>query len=818
MEKPLHYGSKIKYLTVLLLAGTVMNIVALFFYPEEGSNVLISNILFIVLNLISVICLWYASVSSRERSKRLSNAWLLIALSQLAFMLGDVLWFVYESVLFIEPFPSFADVFYLLCYPLLLLGIFLIPTDKTSKMDGAKKWLDAVIVFLAAAMVFWITTIIPLTVDLQENTFVIQFLTLAYPAGDIMLFAALLIILYKNPGGRLQNAYLFLSLSLLIQIITDIVFSFQSLTGSYISGGWVDIGWVLGYLLMGIAGLVHAKTHDMQEQKPKKMVDRFPAAYDIEGIRDRLPYIFILFCYTFLFFTIEDHNIVNYQFLIFLIGVITAAVLLRQYLVITENKKLNVELKQAIDQIRQKSLNLQTMNNDLRHEIMERKRIEDQLAFDALHDPLTKLPNRTLLLDRLNHAIELSKRSSLYSFAVLFIDLDQFKSINDCMGHSAGDCLLIDFVERIQHCIRKSDTFARLGGDEFTILLEDQEKADNAEEVADRIQEALTAPYTINEQNFFITASIGIVKDADQSYNNAETVLQDADIAMYHAKECGKAQYKIFTTPLRTEMLSRIKLESEMRLAVGKDFILHYQPIFTLKEKKLTGFEALLRWKHPRLGLLYPADFLAVAESTGLIVEIGEWVLRESCSHLKSWMDQYPQFADICINVNLSGKQFMQPNFLALLKSILQETKLPHRALHLEITETVLLDNQQVVNDLFNEIHNMGVLLEIDDFGSGYSSIGYLQRFPVDTIKIDRLFIQELEKSTKGSRLVQSMVKMAEDLDMKIIAEGIETNTQLGTLQKMECQYGQGYFFCHPLPETEVLKVFQEQERLINCE
>ncbi len=818
MEKPLHYGSKIKYLTAFLLAGTVVNIVALFFYPEEGSNVLISNILFIVLNLISVICLWYASISSREQSKRLSHAWLLIALSQLAFMLGDVLWFVYESVLFIEPFPSLADVFYLLCYPLLLFGMFYIPTDKTSKLDGAKKWLDALIIFLSAALVFWITLIAPLTANLHENTFLIQFLTLAYPAGDIMLFAALLILLYKNHKGKLQNAYLFLALSILFQIVTDILFSVQSLTDSYVSGGWVDIGWVFGYLLMGIAGLVHAKTQDIQEVEREKPAVRLSDTYDIEEIRDRLPYIFIFFCYTFLFFTIEDQNIVSYQFLILMIGVITAAVLLRQYLVITENKKLNVELKQAITVIRQKSLSLQTMNNDLRHEIKERKRIEEQLAFDALHDPLTKLPNRTLLLDRLDHAIELSKRDSHYSYAVLFIDLDQFKSVNDCLGHSAGDCLLIDFVARIQQCIRKSDTFARLGGDEFTILLEDQTEVDNAIEVADRIQEALFAPHTIDGQKFFITASIGIVKDIDQSYNNAETVLQDADIAMYHAKECGKAQYKIFNAPLRTEMLSRIKLESEMHSAVGKDFIVHYQPIFTLKEKKLTGFEALLRWDHPRLGLLHPIDFLAVAESTGLIVEIGEWVLRESCAHLKSWMEQYPQFNDICINVNLSGKQFMQPNFLALLKSILQETKLPPPALHLEITETVLLDNQQIVTDLFDEIHNLGVQLEIDDFGSGYSSIGYLQRFPVDTIKIDRLFIQELEKSAKGSRLVQSMVKMAEDLDMKIIAEGIETNSQLNALEKMACQYGQGYYFYHPLPEEEIHKVFEEQERLTNCE
>jgi len=818
MEKTSDFGSRIKYLTVFLLVGTVANIVILFFYPKEGSNVLISNILFIVLNLISVICLWYASFSSRERSKRLSHAWLLIMLSQLAFMLGDVLWFVYESVLFIEPFPSLADVFYLLCYPLLLLGMFYIPTDKTSMLDGAKKWLDALIIFLSAALVFWVTLIAPLTVDLHENTFLVQFLTLAYPAGDIMLFATLLIMLYKYPRGRLQNAYTFLIFSILIQIITDIVFSFQSLTESYVSGGWIDTGWVLGYLLMGIAGLVHAKAQDVQERKTARLVNRLSAVCDIDEIRDRLPYIFIVFCYTFLFFTIKDQNVVNYQFLILMIGVITAAVLLRQYLVITENKKLNVELKQAITVIRQKSLSLQTMNNDLRHEIKERKRIEEQLAFDALHDPLTKLPNRTLLLDRLDHAIELSKRDSHYSYAVLFIDLDQFKSVNDCLGHSAGDCLLIDFVARIQQCIRKSDTFARLGGDEFTILLEDQTEADNAIEVADRIQEALFAPHTIDGQKFFITASIGIVKDIDQSYNNAETVLQDADIAMYHAKECGKAQYKIFNAPLRTEMLSRIKLESEMHSAVGKDFIVHYQPIFTLKEKKLTGFEALLRWDHPRLGLLHPIDFLAVAESTGLIVEIGEWVLRESCAHLKSWMEQYPQFNDICINVNLSGKQFMQPNFLALLKSILQETKLPPPALHLEITETVLLDNQQIVTDLFDEIHNLGVQLEIDDFGSGYSSIGYLQRFPVDTIKIDRLFIQELEKSAKGSRLVQSMVKMAEDLDMKIIAEGIETNSQLNALEKMACQYGQGYYFYHPLPEEEIHKVFEEQERLTNCE
>lgn len=814
MERSSHHGLRKNILILFLLAGTVANILTIFFYPEDGSNVFLSNILFILLNLISVFCLWHASSSSREQSKRVSRAWLFIALSQLAFVIGDILWFIYESVMFIEPFPSWADVFYLLCYPLLLYGIFLVPREKTSKMDAVKKWLDAIIVLLSAMLVFWVMLIAPLNMDLKEDTFIVRFLSLAYPAGDIMLFAALLILLYNYPKDRSHNAYAFLILSLFIQILTDIVFSYQSLINSYVSGGWLDVGWVIGYLFMGVAGLVQATTQEEHENCVWGLFDRLPVEQYMEDLKDRLPYIFVVFSHTFLFFYKEDQNTVDYQFLILIIGVITAAVMLRQYFVIIENQKLNAELGRAVSEIRAKSEKLQTMNNDLRHEINERKRIEEQLAYDAMHDPLTKLPNRTLLLDRLNHAIELSKRNSQYSFAVLFIDLDQFKSVNDSMGHSTGDKLLINFVERIEKCIRKSDTFARLGGDEFTILLEDQAEADDAVEVADRIQDALCEPYTIKDQDFFITASIGIVKDVDHRYEEAEAVLQDADIAMYHAKECGKAQYKIFSAPLRTEMLSRIRLESEMRSAVDKNFILHYQPIYTLNEKKLVGFEALLRWDHPRLGLLYPADFLEIAETSGLIVEIGDWVLRESCKQLKSWMDQYPQFADICINVNLSGKQFMQPDFLSLLKSILQETQLPPSALHLEITETVLLDNQQIVTDLFNEIHNLGVKLEIDDFGSGYSSIGYLQRFPVDTIKIDRLFIQELGKSIKGSRLVHSMVKMAEDLDMKIIAEGIETSTQLSALEEMTCQYGQGYYLCYPLPEYEIHKVFLEQERL----
>lgn len=810
-------NSILGFLLYALMFMAAANLIIIFFYRLHN-KVFISDLLFIILNALSVTAVIFAAAYSRAESKKISSAWYCIAIAQLSFVIGDVLWFIFEAVLKIEPFPSLADLFYMLYYPLILIGIFLFPRVKTSKLELTKNRIDLILILFSFGLILWFFLLSPFVSGLGEEPFLIKFLSLAYPAGDLVLFVALLVLIYNYPKEKEQSALFFLIFSIFIQIIADIIFSYQSLVGSYVSATWVDSGWVFGYLFLGFAGIIRSGAGiEIRRSNILNSLQKISLSKYINKIQKYLPYFFIGSSYAYLIFYTLNEIPGKFINLLVVIGVVIFLSLIRQHLVIVENEKLNNELEGTLSNLAAKSTQLEKTNEDLRHEIIERKKVEEQLSFDALHDGLTKLPNRTLLLDRLNHAMEISKRNGDYSFSVLFIDLDQFKNVNDTLGHSIGDELLISFTARVKKCIRNSDTFARLGGDEFAILLEDHETKNKAVDVANRIQKNQYEPYLLCGQKFFVTASIGIVNDISETYDSAEAILRDADIAMYRAKELGKAQYQIFSTPLRSAMLSRITLESQMRSALSeKNFVIHYQPIYTLENNSLIGFEALLRWNHPQLGLLMPADFLSIAESSGMIIEIGNWVLVEACAQMKKWIDRSPEFRGLSVNVNFSGKQFVQSNFVERVKEALRVTGLPSRCLHLEITETILIENQDMAVKIFKELHKMGIELQIDDFGSGYSSMGYLQRFPVDAVKIDGMFIKDVEKSNKGAQIVQTMIKMASDLGMKIIAEGIETNMQLQKLKTMACDYGQGFYLSYPMP-TEKIEELLKNLKKQNC-
>jgi len=488
-------------------------------------------------------------------------------------------------------------------------------------------------------------------------------------------------------------------------------------------------------------------------------------------------------------------------------------VLVRQILTLWENFVLNKELRDTLNQLDGQSQELQKINEDLRYEISQRRKAETQLAFDALHDSLTKLPNRALFLDRLRHAIDYGRRHKEYGFSVFFIDIDHFKNVNDSMGHPVGDKLLLAFSARVQKCLRQSDTLARLGGDEFAILLENSTEKESALRDAQRILESLRVPYQLAGTDFYISASIGIVLNT-QEYQQADDVLRDADIAMYRAKALGKARYEIFTPDLRDEAASKLALDSQLRNAIEREeFRLDYQPIFSLKPRELVGFEALLRWQHPERGLLPPADFLPFAEESGMIIPLGEWVLRQACRQMSRWRKAHAESDGLVVNVNISGRQFMQLDFVDLIAATLKENALPPSVLHLEITESVLINNVEQAGQVLADLHKMGVQIQIDDFGSGYSSLGYLQQFPVDTIKIDKSFVQSMQAGSKGSQLVKTMVAMARNLGMSIIAEGIETDQQLVELCAMECGFGQGFYLSHPLPESEIENLISEHKQ-----
>ena len=423
-------------------------------------------------------------------------------------------------------------------------------------------------------------------------------------------------------------------------------------------------------------------------------------------------------------------------------------------------------------------------------------------------DPLTGLPNRLLFIDRLNRLIKYSKRRKNHSFAVVFMDLDGFKMINDSMGHMVGDQLLVGVAERLEKCLRATDTLARLrdtytvarlGGDEFTVLLDDLKDPNDAKIAADRLMKALKPPFLLAGKEVYTSVSIGIAQ-SNPVYEGPDEMLRDADTAMYHAKSLGKGRYEVFDAKMRASVMARLQLETDLRHALERrEFRNFYQPIVNLASGEIAGFEALLRWQHPTRGLLGPIEFIGVVEETGLIRELGWWNLSEACRQIGEWRAASPANRDLIISVNLSAKQFLQPNLVADIANLLREIKLPPDALKLEITESTVMKDPSGAVEMLRQIKSLGVRLAIDDFGTGYSSLSYLHRFPLDTLKIDRSFISSMDDDGDGMEIARTILPMAKNLRLDVVAEGVETLEQFELLKKFNCAFGQGYYFSKPL-------------------
>ncbi len=442
---------------------------------------------------------------------------------------------------------------------------------------------------------------------------------------------------------------------------------------------------------------------------------------------------------------------------------------------------------------------------ELSRHIAEQERIsrdleesKDHFRHAAFHDALTDLPNRALLTQQIKLAIGRPRPAQEQLFAVLFLDLDRFKNVNDSLGHIAGDQLLIATARCLEECMRPMDTVARLGGDEFGILLDGLESRSDAVFVAERIQQALTRPFNINGHEVYITASIGITL-SNGGYADPENVLRDADTAMYRAKEGGKARFELFNSTMHSRAVALLQLENDLRRAIEREeFLVYYQPIICLENDELAGFEALVRWNHPERGLLPPSEFIPIAEETGLIVDIGRLVLHESCRQMREWQSTVCQ-RPLTISVNLSGKQFAKPELIEQVKHILQETGLDAQYLKLEITESIVMENAKIARTMLVQLCGLGVHLCIDDFGTGYSSLSYLHRFPVKTLKIDRSFIGRMDAGGKDSEIVKTINTLATNLGMEVVAEGVETEEQLALLKSLRCRYGQGHLFSRAL-------------------
>ena len=457
-------------------------------------------------------------------------------------------------------------------------------------------------------------------------------------------------------------------------------------------------------------------------------------------------------------------------------------------------------------------------------DITERKRAEEMLAHNAFHDGLTNLPNRALFLDRLQQALTLSKRHPNYKFAVLLIDVDEFKIINDSLGHAAGDDLLIQIGQRLKESVRRADTvsrprasdvpdrpanddtLARLGGDEFTILLDDIRDPIEAVRVAERMQAELAIPFVVNQQGIVISASIGIAASTSP-HTHAEDLLRDADIAMYRAKRAGKACCEVSDTAMHENAVKRLQLETDLRKALDQaQFRVYYQPIVSLQTGKITGFEALTRWQRPE-GILAPIAFIAVAEETGLIIPMNRQLLREACQHLRSWQSEFPSDSPLTMSVNITSREFVQPDLVSEIRKSLDQTGVDPGCLQLEIIETIAMGDAEKSGHVLAQLKALGVRLSIDDFGTGYSSLSRLRRIPVDTLKIDRAFISNMDTDPENREIVRAIIVLAHNLGLKVVAEGTEKQEHIDLLKQFNCEMAQGYLFSRPADDQAMLKL-----------
>jgi diguanylate cyclase (GGDEF)-like protein len=469
-----------------------------------------------------------------------------------------------------------------------------------------------------------------------------------------------------------------------------------------------------------------------------------------------------------------------------------------------------------------RTLELVDSNEKLRRSIGDYEVAQAQLQHDALHDRLTGLANRTLLMERIGNGLARAARHPNYAFAVLLLDVDHFNVVNDSLGHLVGDQFLVTIARKLENCLRSVDhvsrpgddsAVARLGGDEFTVFLDDIKDCTSAMRVADRIQNELATPFELGGEILSVTASIGIAMSASGE-QQPEDVLREADTAMHRAKMAGRAQHQLFDTTMHAQAIARLHMECDLRSAIERqELVVHYQPILSLPDRRIVGFEALVRWQHPQRGLVAPGEFLPLAVEVGLIVPIGTWVLREACRQLRTWHDRFPGDEPLWVSVNLSGKQFNQPDLLAQVACALDDAGLEGRHLKLEITESEVMGDVKSAIVTLGRLKDLGVSLSIDDFGTGYSSMSYLRRFPLDQLKIDRSFVSDVEVDPVSGEIVHALTDLAHSLGLDVVVEGVETAEQTNFADVVGAEMAQGFYFFEPMDHRAIESLLAARSR-----
>ncbi len=446
-------------------------------------------------------------------------------------------------------------------------------------------------------------------------------------------------------------------------------------------------------------------------------------------------------------------------------------------------------------------------------DVSERKSNEEQMIHDALHDTLTSIPNRTLLLDRIRQSLVRRKRYPKTSFAIIFIDLDRFRLVNESLGHIHGDELLQLISARLKETIPIGDTVARLGGDEFSILLQDINSVRDVEVIAKDIQNLFSKPFFLGEREVFASASMGIAH-SDNDYKTPEEILRDAELAMYRAKREGKSQSIVFQPQFRQSSLSPIDLDTDLRRALDRDEMeLHYQPIISMRDRTISGFEALLRWSHRSRGVISPNEFIPLAEETGLIYDLGQWVLGKACKQIAAWNKSKKKEDQLEISINLSSRQFSDPNLVEGIVENIEKSGFDAEFLKIEITESALMQNAQRSVSMLNQLKDLNIKVCVDDFGTGYSSLSYLHTFPIDTLKIDRSFVHDMSRNFRNMEIIRTIIMLAHNLKLDVIAEGVETGEQDAQLSALGCQFAQGFYFSRPINSSDAALLIQQNHQ-----
>jgi len=710
------------------------------------------------------------AVAAWRGDRRDRRGWLLLAVGLACWAFGEGAWAVYELGSGSVPFPSVADAGYLIAIPFIAAGLLAFPSSGRM-VARTRAFLDGLIVASALLVLSWIT-VLGGVYRAGTGSGWDQAITLAYPVGDVVTATMVLTVLARRRrwGGPLA----LVGVALAIMAISDSLYAWLSQSNAYADGNLLDIGYVVAYLLMALAALRPEPTTPPEPDRRRNA----PAAATTPLTAVVIPYALVAAATAAAIGAVIAGRR-NDLTLVAAGWVLTVLVLLRQFATVLDNRRLNADLLTKVT------------------ELASRERDLERLAF---HDPLTTLPNRSLFLHDVRQATR-QRHDRPSPLAVMFVDIDDFKTVNDSLGHEAGDHLLVQVADRISRCVREDDTAARLGGDEFGILLHRPNAAENPTAVASRILEAMRPPFHLRGRDITIRASIGITHSRT-GREDASELLRQADTAMYVAKNRGKGCYELFENHMSDDVQRRLELQRSLALALSTDQLeLHFQPIVDLDTGTVTGAEALARWTHPELGPIPPAEFIALAEQSGLIHDLGRWALLRACEEATRWQSRAGQ--QLVVGVNLSAIQLHDSGIVDAVAEALHVTGLGPEQLVLEITESVLLRHTERTINRLRSFRAIGVRIAIDDFGTGYSSLSYLPRLPVDIIKIDQSFVRGIEQ-TSGHALLRGIIELAHSLGLRTIAEGVESERQAVLLRDAGCSAAQGFWLNPPVPPHQL--------------